>query len=60
MLDKDAWKEKFLLQIDKNHRIENTILTSNNDYMILGLPFYNEKIRKLGFDKAINKWIKEI
>lgn len=60
LLDKDAWKEKFLLQIDKNHRIENTILTSNNDYMILGLPFYNEKIRKLGFDKAINKWIKEI
>lgn len=60
LLNKDAWKEKFLLQIDKNHRIENTILTSNNDYMILGLPFYNEKIRKLGFDKAINKWIKEI
>ncbi len=60
LLDKDAWKEKFLLQIDKNHRIENTILTSNNDYMILGLPFYNEKIRKLGFDKAINKWIKQI
>ena len=54
---KDSWKEKFLLDISEMHEIENTKFTTNNDYIILGLPFYNEEMRKTNFDKAISEWI---
>lgn len=60
LLDKDAWKEKFLLEIEDNYDIENSILISNRDYMILGLPFYNEEMRKTNFDKAFSEWIARI
>lgn len=60
LLDKDAWKEKFLLEIEENYDIENSILTSNKDYMILGLPFYNEEMRKTNFDKSFSEWIARI
>ena len=59
-MDKDAWKEKFLLEIEENYDIENSILTSNKDYMILGLPFYNEEMRKTNFDKSFSEWIARI
>ncbi|MDU7496809.1 DEAD/DEAH box helicase family protein [Sneathia sanguinegens] len=60
LLDKDDWKEKFLLEIEENHDIENSLLTSNRNYMILGLPFYNEEMRKTNFDKAFIEWIARI
>lgn len=60
LLYKDAWKEKFLLEIEENYDIENSILTSNRDYMILGLPFYNEEMRKTNFDKSFSEWIARI
>lgn len=60
LLLKDSWKEKFLLDISEMHEIENTIFTTNNDYIILGLPFYNEEMRKCNFENAVNKLIEEI
>lgn len=60
LLDKDDWKERFLLEIEEKYDIENSILTSNKDYMILGLPFYNEEMRKTNFDKAFSEWIARI
>lgn len=60
LLLKDAWKEKFLLDISDAYEIENTIITSNNDYMILGLPFFNKSEKMEEFKYAVNNWIEEI
>lgn len=55
-----TWKEAFLLEIAEKHQVKNPILTANNNYFILGLPFYNEEVRKGDFDKAVNEWIENI
>ena len=44
-------KEKFLLEIKGEHKVENTIVTANKDYMILGLPFFNAEERMEDFEK---------
>ncbi len=59
LLDQE-WKESFLLEIAEKHQVKNPIITANNDYFILGLPFYNEDVRKSDFDKAVNEWIEGI
>lgn len=59
LLDQE-WKESFLLEISEKHQVKNPIITANNDYFILGLPFYNEEVRKSDFDKAVNEWIDNI
>jgi type III restriction enzyme len=38
-LEKDEWKEQFLKEIEENYQIE--ILTENEDYRIIGMPFFN-------------------
>lgn len=53
-------KESFLLEIEEKHQAQNPIVMANNDYFILGLPFYNEEVRKGDFDKAVNEWIENI
>ncbi|WP_308533358.1 DEAD/DEAH box helicase family protein [uncultured Peptoniphilus sp.] len=60
LLEKDEWKEKFLLEIEEKHEIKNTTITANKDYIILGLPLFNEKERKNIFDKNIVKWIESV
>lgn len=60
LLDKDLWKEKFLLEIEENHIIENSAITVNSDYMVLGLPFFNENYKKADFEKVIDEWVKTI
>lgn len=60
LLYKDKWKEKFLLEIESEHQIKNTIVTANKDYMILGLPFFNESEKMIEFKDAVNEWIEEI
>ena len=59
LLDQE-WKESFLLEIEEKHQVKNPIVMANNDYFILGLPFYNEEVRKSDFDKAVNEWIENI
>lgn len=59
-LDTDTWKEKFLLEIEEKHLIENTVITANDDYMILGLPFFNKANKLEEFDEAVKKWINSI
>ena len=44
----DELKEKFLLSIKDNIKFEHKSL----DLKIIGLPFYNETITKLKFEKA--------
>ena len=54
LLEKDNWKEEFLLELEEKAQVE---LYSNEEYKIIGLPFYNEDSRDMGskfdnFDKS--------
>ncbi len=53
-------EKSFLLEIAEKFQVKNPIITANNDYFILGLPFYNDDISKGNFDKAIDNWVNEI
>lgn len=44
LIDKDKWKEDFLLQMEKQS-IPVTKFIDNNDYFILGLHFFNRDMR---------------
>ncbi len=46
----DDWKEDFLKQIEGEHRI--TVEFPNRDFRLVGLPLYNEQVRKQVFEKA--------
>lgn len=48
-IENDKWKEEFLLEIEKEYKIFK--LFENEDYKLVGMPFYNEKIpdRKRNF-----------
>lgn len=37
---KEGWKQKFLLQIEKEHEVNFKL--KNKDFKLIGLPFYNE------------------
>lgn len=52
LLDKDNWKEEFLLQL-KDEAVPVTIYVDDNDYKIWGLPFFNEGNRMKEFDSEI-------
>ncbi len=51
LLEKDNWKQEFLMEIEGNYQIE--ILAENTKYKIIGLPFYNEDL-KTNFIGAFN------
>jgi type III restriction enzyme len=53
LLEHDAWKEGFLKSLKKQHKIN--ILWKSKKYTILGMPFYNENIRKTEFDNAFRE-----
>jgi type III restriction enzyme len=39
----DKWKEDFLLEIEKEHKLVK--LLENEHYKLVGLPFYNEETK---------------
>ncbi|MCD7842451.1 MAG: methylase, partial [Lachnospiraceae bacterium] len=49
LLEKDAWKEKFLLQL-KTEAVPATIFVDDNDYKIWGFHFFNQENRMKEFD----------
>lgn len=52
---KEGWKEKFLLAIEQKSEIDNTIYSYiDGKYKILGLPFFNEDLKK-EFEEALVK-----
>ena len=51
-------KVKFHFKKKRKLRIENTILTANNNEIILGLPFYNEEMEKLTLIKFLTNRLK--
>lgn len=54
LLEKDAWKEKFLLQL-KDEAIPVTVFVDDNDYMIWGFHFFNQDTRMADFDDDLAK-----
>lgn len=54
LLDNDAWKEAFSMQIEEEHSLKGLFA---DDYKIIGFPFFNWENRMDEFEKAIKKWI---
>lgn len=54
LLEQDAWKEEFLMQIEKEHSFKGLFA---DDYKIIGFPFFNKDNRMEEFEQAINKWM---
>lgn len=48
----DEWKEQFLLEIEKEHIIE---LYKNQQYRLIGMPFYNKRYREDNFKNSFEK-----
>lgn len=55
LMEKDAWKENFLQNIESNHAPIITI--DSREFKIIGLPFFNEQITKLDFLNSIEKYL---
>jgi len=47
---KEGWKQKFLLEIEK--RADADLRLENKHFKLIGLPFYNEKLKKK-FEEAL-------
>ncbi|OEC83168.1 hypothetical protein A9D46_12210 [Photobacterium damselae subsp. damselae] len=53
LLDKDAWKKDFLLELKANNLIQQVLNTP--DYIIWGMPFYNKNTAKDDFEPEFEK-----
>ena len=49
----DSWKEDFLKQIEQEHKLD--IVFENKDFKLVGMPFYNEQLKKTEFDNKLKK-----
>lgn len=56
LLEKDAWKEKFLIQL-QNEAIPVTVFVDDNDYKIWGFHFFNQDNRIKEFDSELSSLI---
>lgn len=54
LIEKDLWKEEFLLQIEESGRPVKTLIDDNN-YKIVGFPFFNVADRQAQFNEAMSK-----
>jgi len=48
LISYEQWKEEFLKQIEAEHRV--TVVFQNRDFKLVGLPFYNEELKKQEFE----------
>lgn len=53
---KEGWKESFLQEITDKYGDEKTLKAENNEYRLIGLPLYNEKIKPV-FEESIWKYL---
>ena len=51
LLDTDLWKEEFLESIEEEAKVE---LFQNENFRLIGMPFYNEGLRKDRFKEKLN------
>lgn len=59
LLEKDKWKEEFLLKIEEQG-IPVTKYFDDNEYRIFGLPFFNKEDRIEEFQFAVDAWIEKV
>lgn len=57
LIKQDEWKENFLKQLRAEHSLEQ--LWKGKNYIIWGMPFFNETLRKAEFDLSLNEIIKD-
>lgn len=57
LLKTDEWKEKFLKELKEKHILE--LLWKDRKYIIWGMPFYNEQLRKVEFENEFIKLIND-
>lgn len=57
LIKQDEWKENFLKQLRAEHSLEQ--LWKGKNYIIWGMPFFNETLRKPEFDLSLNEIIKD-
>ncbi|WP_443741007.1 DEAD/DEAH box helicase family protein [Treponema berlinense] len=57
LLEKDEWKENFLLQIEKKYGIEKPFIEKNEKFILMGLPFFSttDENKKVEFENAFGK-----
>lgn len=58
LLEKDAWKENFLLQLRKA-AVPVTVFVDDNDYKIWGFHFFNQDYRMKEFDSEFTTLISQ-
>jgi type III restriction enzyme len=51
----DQWKEDFLKQIEKEHKLDTVF--ENKEFKLIGMPFYNEQLKKTEFDGKLQELI---
>lgn len=49
---KEGWKQEFLLKIE--NEADTDLKLENKEFILLGLPFYNERLKK-DFEKAFTE-----
>jgi len=54
LLKQDEWKEVFLKSLKENHTIEQ--LWKDKKYIVWGMPFYNETLRKTEFENEFKQY----
>ena len=52
-LEKDSWKEKFLLEIEKKFKIDK--IWESKKLRIIGMPFYNKDFRETEFREKVGE-----
>lgn len=53
----EQWKEDFLRQIETRRKF--TVILENQDFRLIGLPFYNEQVRKREFEGEFRRILPE-
>jgi len=56
LIKSEQWKEDFLREIENHFKIDT--LFESKKYRLIGLPFYNEAVKKQEFRNAFNRIIK--
>jgi len=49
----EQWKEAYLKRIEPEHRV--SVVLQNRDFRLVGLPFYNEQVKKEQFESEFRR-----
>ena len=55
LITTDQWKEDFLKQIEKEYKLDTVF--ENKDFKLIGMPFYNEQIKKNEFFEKMDSLV---